>query len=295
MDKKSLKGNVLLMTTAIIWGLAFVAQRVGGELMGAFSFNSIRFALGGISLIPLVIIFHKKAYDIPVIKGIKEVIPAGILMGSVLFFAASLQQFGIIYTTVGNTAFITGLYIILVPFLGLFFKQRVNRQTWIAGMIAVVGLYFLSINKGFSIKFGDYFQLAGAFFWASHILLIDHFSKKYDAIKLSMVQFLSCAVLSAIVAVFAEVTTLQMVFDARVPLLYGGLMSVGVAYTLQVVGQKYAKASHAAIILSLESVYGAIGAAIILGEVLSIRGYFGAALMLAGMLLSQIRFKSTQI
>jgi drug/metabolite transporter (DMT)-like permease len=291
MEKKSLKGNVILLTTAIIWGLAFVAQRVGGELMGAFAFNSIRFTLGGVSLLPLLIIFHRKGSKQPLYESVKEVLPNGIFAGSVLFIAASLQQVGIIYTTVGNTAFITGLYIILVPLFGIFLKHKITRQTWISGLIAVIGLYFLTIKQGFSVNSGDYFQLAGAFFWAIHILSIDYFVKKYDAIKIATIQFFTCAALSGIVSIVFEETTLQMIYDARWPIFYGGIMSVGVAYTLQVVGQKYAKPSHAAIILSLETVFGALGAAILLGEILSVQGYFGAVLMFAGMILSQVKFK----
>ncbi len=295
MDKQSVKGNILLLITAVIWGLAFVAQRVGGELMGAFAFNSIRFALGGLSLIPLVIYFHKKTSDSPLLKGLMEVLPYGAITGSVLFIAASLQQYGIIYTSVGNTAFITGFYIILVPFLGIFLKHKISGKIWVAALIAVAGLYLLTINEGFAINYGDYFQLAGAVFWSIHILSIDYFVKKFDALKISMIQFLTCSLLSGIVAIITEETTMQMVMDTRWPILYGGLMSVGVAYTLQVVGQRYAKPSHAALILSLETVFGALGAAILLGEILSVKGYVGASLMFVGIILSQINFPKKRL
>lgn len=291
MKNDILKGNIILLIAAIIWGLAFVAQRIGGEVLGAFAFNSIRFALGGLSLIPLVIYFHKKNNaDISLLESLKATAKAGILAGSVLFFGASLQQVGIMYTTVTNTAFITGLYIILVSILGLFVKQKVSAMTWIACTISVIGLYFLSVKEGFTINSGDIIQLIGACFWATHILLIDYFIKKYEAIKISMIQFFSCSILSGITSIIFEKTTPDMINSAMIPILYGGIMSVGIAYTLQVVGQKFTKPSHAAIILSLEVLFGAIGSAIILGEVLDIRGYFGALLMLSGMLLSQIRF-----
>ncbi len=283
-----LKGNLLLLLTSIIWGLAFVAQRMGGELMGAFAFNSIRFGLGGISLIPLMIYFHKKNNKTSIINALKKTAPSGILAGSILFIAASLQQIGIMYTSVVNTAFITGLYIILVPLLGLFINQRVANITWISSIIAVIGLYILSVQEGFIINSGDYIQLIAAVFWAAHILFIDHLVKKYDAMKISMIQFLSCSVLSGIVSILFEITTIEMIYATIVPIFYGGFMSVGIAYTLQVIGQKFAKPSHVAIILSLEVVFGAIGAAIILGEILTPRSYFGATLMLLGMLLSQV-------
>lgn len=289
--KDKWKGNLLLLLTAIIWGLAFVAQRMGGELMGAFAFNSIRFALGGISLIPLMVYFHRKNNKTPLMKSLKLTIPSGIMAGSILFIAASLQQVGIMYTTVVNTAFITGLYIILVPLLGLFIKEKVNSITWISSVIAVIGLYILSVQEGFVINSGDFIQLAGSVFWAIHILYIDNIVKKYDAIKISMIQFLSCSILSGIVSMFVEKTTFEMIYATIIPIFYGGIMSVGVAYTLQVIGQKYAKPSHVAIILSLEVVFGAIGAAIIIGEILTLRSYLGATLMLIGMLLSQLDFK----
>lgn len=283
-----LKGNLLLLLASIIWGLSFVAQRMGGEVIGAFAFNSIRFALGGISLIPLVIHFHNKNNESSLINSLKKTIPSGIIAGGILFVAASLQQIAIMYTSVVNTAFITGLYIILVPILGLFVKEKVNNITWLSSIVAVIGLYILSIQGNFSINIGDSLLLIGAVFWAIHILFIDKLVKQYDAMKISMIQFFSCSLLSGIASLFFEDTSMQMVQAATIPILYGGIMSVGIAYTLQVVGQKYAKPSHAAIILSLEVVFGAIGSAIILREILTARSYIGAALMLVGMLLSQV-------
>ncbi|BEP28540.1 DMT family transporter [Helicovermis profundi] len=293
MNKNRIKGNILLFITSIIWGLAFVAQRLGGEVIGAYSFNGIRFFLGALSLIPLIIYFDKKNNNLA-FSGIKKIIPSGILLGFILFIASALQQIGIMYTSVGNTAFITGLYIVLVPLIGILFRHKATKQTWISSVIAMIGLYFLSISKGFSINYGDLLELIGAFFWATHILSIDYFVKKYDALKLSMIQFFSCSIFSAVSAILFENTTTTMIYNAFIPILYGGLMSVGVAYTLQVVGQKYAKPSHAALILSLETVFGAIGAAIILSEKLTTRGYFGASLMFVGMIFSQIKLKNTK-
>jgi len=294
MKNNELKGNILLLITSIIWGLAFVAQRLGSEVIGAYAFNSIRFMLGGLSLIPLILYFDNKNNKNNNFNNnsIHKIIFPGILLGFILFIASALQQIGIKYTSVGNTAFITGLYIILVPLIGILFKHKITKQTLISSSIAVVGLYFLSITKDFKINYGDFLELIGAFFWATHILSIDYFVKKYDALKLSMVQFISCSIFSLIASLSFETTTLQMINSAIIPLLYGGLMSVGVAYTLQVIGQKYAKPSHAAIILSLETVFGALGAAIILSEKLTPRGYLGATLMFIGMIFSQIKFKN---
>jgi len=190
MNNREMKSNMLLMLTAAIWGFAFVAQRVGMQYVGAFTFNGVRFALGSISLVPLIIYFkNKKTEEQPEKTAAASALVPGIIAGSVLFFGASLQQAGLAYTTAGKAAFITGLYIVLVPLLGIFLKQRVGLNTWLGVVLAVSGLYFLSVNEDFTIAFGDLLEIIGAFFWAIHILVIDHFTKKVDALKLSCVQF----------------------------------------------------------------------------------------------------------
>lgn len=291
MNKREMKSNMLLMLTATIWGFAFVVQRVGMQYMGAFAFNGVRFALGSISLVPLIIYFKNKkaAEQLEDAPPASALVP-GIIVGSVLFFGASLQQAGLAYTTAGKAAFITGLYIVIVPLLGIFLKQRTGVNTWIGVVLAASGLYFLSVNEDFTIAIGDFLEIIGAFFWAVHILVIDHFTKKVDALKLSFVQFAMCSLLSIIAAFIFEDISISGIGQAAIPILYGGLLSVGVAYTLQVVAQKHAKPSHAAIILSMETVFAAIGGALLLGEDLGGRGYFGCALMLAGMLLTQVNF-----
>jgi drug/metabolite transporter (DMT)-like permease len=173
--------------------------------------------------------------------------------------------------------------------LGIFLKQRIGINTWFGVVLAVVGLYFLSVNEDFSIAKGDLLEIVGAFFWASHILVIDYFTKKVDALELSFVQFAACSVLSMVTALIFEDIVISGLSQALVPILYGGLFSVGIAYTLQVVAQKHAKPSHAAIILSMETVFAAIGGALLLSENLGGRGYFGCALMFAGMLLTQVK------
>ena len=291
MNNREMKSNMLLILTAAIWGFAFVAQRVGMQYVGAFTFNGVRFALGSISLIPLIIYFkNKKTAEQTEETGNASALVPGIIAGSVLFLGASLQQAGLAYTTAGKAAFITGLYIVLVPLLGVFLKQGIGLNTWMGVVLAASGLYFLSVNEGFTIAFGDLLEIIGAFFWAVHILVIDHFTKKVDALKLSFVQFVMCSVLSIITAFIFEDISMSGIGEAAIPILYGGLLSVGVAYTLQVVAQKHAKPSHAAIILSMETVFAAIGGALLLKENLGARGYFGCALMLAGMLLTQVNF-----
>lgn len=287
MKNQQIKSNALLILTAGIWGFAFVAQRVGMQYVSAFTFNGVRFALGSISLIPLILYFKNKETE----EGttLKSALIPGMITGSILFLAASLQQIGLIYTTVGKAAFITGLYIVLVPLFGIFLRQRVNISTWLGVLLAVAGLYLLSVNEDFSIAGGDFLEIVGAFFWASHILAIDYFTKKVDALKLSFVQFAVCSVLSMTVALIFEDISVFGLKQALVPILYGGLLSVGVAYTLQVVAQKHAKPSHAAVIMSMESVFAALGGALLLGENLGGRGYLGCGLMFAGMLLAQFK------
>lgn len=290
MNNREMKANMLLVLTAAIWGFAFVAQRVGMQYVGAFTFNGVRFALGSISLVPLIIYFNnrKTAEQSEKTDNASALIP-GIIAGTVLFIGASLQQIGLAYTTAGKAAFITGLYIVLVPLLGVFLKQRIGLNTWMGVVLAASGLYFLSVNEDFTIAFGDFLEIIGAFFWAVHILVIDHFTKKVDPLKLSFVQFVMCSVLSTITAFIFEDVSVSGISQAAIPILYGGLLSVGVAYTLQVVAQKHAKPSHAAVILSMEAVFAALGGALLLNENMGVRGYFGCALMLAGMLLTQVK------
>lgn len=295
MNNKRLVANMLLLLTAAIWGFAFVAQRVGSQYVGAFTFNGIRFALGSISLIPLIIYFDKRKKSNSSIESNVEInakksILPGVLVGIALYAAATLQQIGLIYTTAGKASFITGLYMVFVPIIGIFLKHRIGKNSWLGVIIAVVGLYLLSVNENFSISFGDLLEVIGAIFWAIHILTIDYFSSKMEALKLSCIQFATCSFLSLITALIFEHITMSGISQALVPILYGGLLSVGVAYTLQVVAQKNAKPSHAAIILSMESVFGAIGGTLLLGEIMSTRGYIGCILMLGGILVSQVKF-----
>lgn len=302
MKNKELKSSFLLLLAAAIWGFAFVAQRVGIKYVGSFTFNGVRFALGAISLIPLIIYFRNKPKEndegIVAEKKVTsrfDTIKAGILAGGVLFIAASLQQIGLVDTSAGKAAFITGFYIVLVPFFGIFLKHTIQKSTWLAAGCALVGLYLLSITSNFTIARGDLFELLGAFMWAIHILLIDNFTKKIDSLKLSFIQFSTCALLSLVVAIATETITLSGLSQALIPILYGGIASVGIAYTLQVVGQKNAKPSHAAIILSMEAVFASIGGILMLGESMGVKGYIGCGLMLIGMLASQLGGKQEKV
>lgn len=314
-NKKMWGSNALLLVVACIWGFAFVAQKVGNEYIGPFTFNGIRFLLGSISLLPLIFAFsflnkqknkeqkNKEQSndekvdlkDIEKHKSPKYVLTAGLICGAILFTGASLQQIGINYTTAGKAAFVTGMYIVLVPIFGLFIKKRVGLFAAIGAVVAIIGLFFLCIGEEFTISKGDWLQLVGAVFWALHILVIDHFSKKVDALKLSSIQFAVCGILSLIVAVVTETISMSAILQAATPILYGGFCSVGIAYTLQVFAQKNANPSHAAIIMSTESLFAVIGGALLLNEVLLERQILGCALMLAGMLLSQLQsFKANK-
>lgn len=284
----ALKSNMLLLLAAAIWGVAFVAQRVGMEHVGPFTFNGVRFALGSLSLLPLIFYYRSKPKQVTGTAP-QSVLWAGFLAGLILFTAASLQQIGLIYTTAGKAAFITCLYIVLVPILGIFLKQYVSMITWLSSVLAVIGLYLLCVKESFSISYGDLLQLAGAFFWAVHILVIDHFAGRVDVLKLSFFQFVTCAILSITTAFLFETVTIEGINQALIPILYGGICSVGIAYTLQVVGQKYSPPSHAAIILSMETVFATIGGFLILDERLGLQELLGCALMLSGMLLTQLQ------
>lgn len=284
-----IRATLILLTAAAIWGLAFVAQRVGMDHLGPFTFNGIRFALGGLSLLPLIWFFRRQPPVAPP-AGRLPVLPTGVVAGLILFTAASLQQVGILDTTAGKAAFITCLYIVLVPLAGLLMKRRISRSVWLGCGLSLAGLYLLCIREDFTIGQGDLLELIGALFWTVHILYIDQVSRRVDTLKLAAIQFATCSALSAVVAVATETAaSAEAVLAAAVPLLYGGFGSVGVAYTLQIIGQKNASPAHAALVLSLETVFAAVGGFLILNEILGSRELAGCALMLAGMLLSQYK------
>lgn len=292
MKSSSFRSDILLLLTATIWGFAFVAQRVGMGFVGPFTFNGVRFALGSLSLIPLLILRRHRRDMIRQALPLTATIAAplgGIVAGIALFMGASLQQVGLVYTTAGNAGFITGLYVVIVPILGLFWKQRPDAGTWIGAFLAASGLYLLSVTESFTLSFGDALELAGALFWAGHVLIIGWLSPRIDVLKIAFFQYVTCSLLSLITATLFESITLGGLIQAAVPILYGGICSVGIAYTLQVVAQKDAHPAHAAILLSLESVFAAIGGWMILDETLSFRAICGCALMLCGMLLSQLQ------
>lgn len=291
MRAVTVKSDALLLTTAIIWGFAFVAQRVGMDYVGPFTFNGIRFAIGSLSLLPLVILSRNEpasSRNILQPTGLKTILLGGSALGLALFSGASLQQIGLVYTTAGKAGFITGLYVIIVPILGLIWRQQPKIGTWIGAVLAAIGMYFLSVTEQFTIALGDLLVLIGAFFWAAHVLIIGWLSPRINPIKLAFSQYLACSILSLITAAVTEDISMQSISQAAIPILYGGLLSVGIAYTLQVIAQRDAHPAHAAILLSMEAVFAAVGGWLILDEIIAARGLFGCGLMLTGMLLSQL-------
>jgi drug/metabolite transporter (DMT)-like permease len=279
--------SVCLFTTAVIWGLAFVAQRVGADYMGTFTFNGVRFLLGAVSLIPVILILERGQS-----ADNKLTLMTGIGGGVILFTASSLQQFGVVLTgSAGKAGFLTGLYTVLVPVLGIFLRRKTRILTWAGAVSAAIGLYLLSVPDMGSINTGDIALVIGAFFWAGHIIFIDWFANRIKAISFSMVQFFTCGLLSLICAFLFETVRLSDISAGIIPILYGGLLSVGVAYTLQCVGQKGVEPARAAIIFSLEALFAAVGGAVILGETMSLRGYAGCAFIFAGIIASQVTVK----
>lgn len=285
-----MKSNLLLLLTAVIWGFAFVAQRAGMEFIGPFTFNTARFTLGSLSLIPLLLINQRRKFEKEKFHPLndKKLLYGGLSAGTVLFLGATFQQGGLVYTDAGKAGFITGFYIILVPILGLFIKQKTSLFTWLGAIVAIVGLYFLGVDESFDINFGDVLVLVGAFFWAIQILVIGHYSSRVDPFQLAFSQFVVCAVFSFIASLISETIILQNILLAYLPILYAGLFSVGIAFTIQVVAQREAHPANAAIIMSLEAVFAVIGGWMILNESIPLRGLFGCLLMLIGMILSQL-------
>jgi len=283
------QSDSLLLLTAAIWGFAFVAQRMGMDHMGAFGFNGIRFLLGALALLPFILFMSRKkdGREVLMPPG-KLFIWGGIAAGALVFLGASFQQVGLIYTTAGNAGFITGLYMVIVPVMGLAIGQRTSKGTVLGVILAVIGLYFLSVTENLTMSWGDALVLIGAFFWAAQIIVIGKLSPLVDTLRLAFAEFLICALLSLGVAFAFESTTWEGISGAAIPLIYGGLASVGIAYTIQVFVQKRAHPSHASIIMGLEAVFAVLGGWLFLGEVLSFKAFIGCSLMLAGMLVSQL-------
>ncbi|HQY98815.1 MAG TPA: DMT family transporter [Propionicimonas sp.] len=287
----------MLLLASALWGFAFVAQRVGAEHVGAFSFTAVRFGLGALVLVPLVVV-RDRIRKVPVAKrrrASRAVVVPGIAVGVLLTIAVNLQQVAMVDTPAGNAAFITGLYMVFVPVIAAFRGHRSNVATVLGVLASLAGLYLISVTDDLTIGRGELVLIISTVFWAVQILVIEHVAGHLAALRFAMVQFLTCAVLSSLIALMVEPTPFAGLADAFVPLLYGGLVSVGIAYTLQVVGQRHALATHASLIMATESVFGALGGALILGEFMGLRGYAGAALMIVGIVVAQLGTPSQRL
>lgn len=289
---KRVKSNIFLFAAPMIWGVAFVMQcMVNTDSIGTLTFNAVRFFLGALFLIPVILLLEKEPYDL---QKLKKTVIYGVITGVILFVAAEFQMYGIsLNKSSGKSGFLTGLYVAIVPFLNfMVYKRRVLKKEWLAAALAVLGLFLLSVSEGFgNINMGDVLVFAGAFFWAMHILAIDSFVEKVSPIKFSCVQFVTCGVLSGIVAVFTEDISVAGISMNIMPILYTGILSIGLGYTFQTLGQRDANPNFASIVLASEGVFAAIAGAVILGEKLTPRGYLGCLLMFLGTVLSQIKFE----
>ena len=287
---KKFKSMILLVITAVIWGLAFVAQEVGAEYVGTFTFNGIRFFLGALSLIPVILLFEREKLNK---TQFKKLAIASLTAGTVLFAASALQQYGVeLGTPAGKAGFITGLYTVIVPIMSLIvFRRRTNIYIWIGAVLAVCGLLLLNLDEKFTFTFGagELSLFIGAIVWSVHILVIDKFVGEISPLKFSMGQFIVCSAESIICALMFEDISLGGIKMAAVPILYGGLMSVGVAYTCQALGQKDSDPTAAAIVLSMESVFSVIGGIVILNAHMELQGYIGCVLIFGGIVLAQLK------
>ena len=309
MKTHKIRNTIFLFLTAMIWGAAFVAQSVSMDYIGPFTFICLRSVIGGLFLIPVIMVIdsiRKKGQNENVvvagsdadIKNLqdeqklswknKRLLEAGIVCGIFLFLANCFQQTGIQYTTVGKAGFITTFYIIIVPLIGLFFKKYCGILTWIGVVIALAGLYFLCITEKLTIQRGDALILCCSFLYAGQILAIDHYNPLVDGVKMSCIQFLTGGVLGAICMFLFESPNITMILSAAGPILYTGIMSTGVAYTLQIVGQKGLNPTVAALIMSLESVFSALSGYVFLHQVLSTRELIGCVLMFIAIVLAQL-------
>jgi len=284
MTARTYKADALLLLAAFIWGTTFVAQRTGMEHVAPFAFNAARFLLGALLLLPFTLrrSLHASFY---------QTCQTGIFLGLILFAGATLQQMGLVYTTAGKAGFITGLYVIIVPFLGLALGLGLSKPALFGALLATLGLYFLSVQHTLSLAFGDLLVFVGAFFWAAHILFVGRIASHHEAFHLATIQFFTCALCSLIAIPFTETVSFVGLQNAAFPIIYSGVFSIAIGFTLQIHAQKHAPETHAAIIFSLEAVFAALAGWVVLQETLTARELWGCGLMLLGMLVAQFDTK----
>lgn len=284
-----LRGTLMLLGASFLWGTTFVAQMSGMEGLGPFSYAAARYFLGVISVVIVWLYQSKERNRLRRAGKYRSGFLVGLGSGAIMFIASSLQQVSMLYTTAGKAAFITCLYIVFVPLCAALLGKLIRRENWIGAFTALIGLYLLAVTEEFSLQIGDLILFISSFFWTAQILFIDRYASKVDVIELSVAQLFVCFVFSTSAMLMLEAPTLGAFADAWFPIAYGGIMSAGVAFTLQIYGQKYAEPSTAAIIMSFEAVFGALSGWALLGEVMSSREIFGCALMLVGMIITQFK------
>ena len=287
---KKMQGNIMLLITAMIWGSAFVAQSKGMEFIGPFTFNVLRNFVGGIVLMPVIAIFSRGTNHSPDEKKQinKNTLIGGVFCGIVLFVASSFQQYGLVHTTAGKAGFITALYIVIVPLLGVFMGKKVPKIVWGCVALAIAGFWLLCIKEGFSVGLGDLMVLICAFFYSMHIVTIDHFSPKADCVKMSCVQFWVAGFISLIPMLLFEEPRMDAIMDAKWTVLYAGVLSSGVAYTFQIIAQRHTEPTVATLLMSLESVFAALSGWLILNETMLPKEFIGCILVFIAVIFAQI-------
>ncbi len=287
---RRMAGNAMLLLTAMIWGAAFVAQKSGGDAVGALTFNGVRSILGGALLLVLLPLLDKLKVSTPPAdtQAVRLTVLGGVLCGLALFAATNVQQIALQFTSVAKGGFITSLYIVLVPMLGLFFGRRANLLNWIGVVLAVTGLYLLCGRGLGAINVGDLLLLLCALLFAVQIMLVSHFAPRVDGVRLAAIQFLTVGVLNLPLMFLFETPSLSVMGDNWVSLLYAGLLSSGVAYTLQVLAQRHTEPTAASVLMSLESVFAVLSGWVLMGEKLSGWELAGCVLMFAAALLAQL-------
>nr|WP_028203425.1 DMT family transporter [Paraburkholderia nodosa] len=295
-SRRHLRANLLMLTAALIWGSAFVAQRLSLDAIGPFLFTGLRFLLGA-GVVSVFLLARRRASRRCAADSGNAAAPAlfngallrsGTVLGLVLAVAISLQQIGLGYTKIANAGFISSLYVVIVPMLGVLLRHRTGIGTWVGAALAAVGLYFLSINEHFSVMYGDWYQLGCALVISIQVMLVGHYAPRHDPLALSIVQFVACGVVCLAIGLACEPLRAADIVRAAPTILYGGALSVGIGYTLQVVAQRDAAPAHAAVIFSMEGVFAALAGWAALGETLTSRALAGCALMLAGLLACQL-------
>lgn len=291
--KKEWLGNLLLITVALIWGCAFVAQSIGMDYVEPFTFTAVRSILGALALLPCIAVFDhinkKKGKAVAKVDG--KLLKAGVISGLLLAGAVNLQQVGIMYTSAGKAGFITALYIVLVPISGIFLRKKISGSVWLSVALATGGLYLLCINESLTINNGDILVFLCAFIFAAQILVVDHYAPMVDGVKMAFLQFFVCGIVSLVPMLIWETPNLSNILAAWQPICYTAFMSTSIAYTFQIIGQKYTEPTIASLLMSFEAVFATVAGFIILNEVMTSREFLGCVIMFSALILAQVPVK----